>query len=225
MSKAIIFDTETTGITEPEIIEAAWIEPYSADGFMDHEIKSSFHRRFKPSKPISLSAMAVHHIMDEDLDHLNPSSCEFSIPADTEYLIGHNIDFDWNAAGSPDVKRICTLALSRYLWPELESHNQSVMIYFLERSCARKLLRGKAHSAFEDVQNCMLILDHIVKKLGGIDSWETLWHRSEIARIPTVMPFGKHKGVPIKDIPSDYKRWLLGQPDIDQYLIKALKAS
>jgi hypothetical protein len=31
MSKAIIFDTETTGITDPEIIEAAWVEPHSAD--------------------------------------------------------------------------------------------------------------------------------------------------------------------------------------------------
>ena len=31
MSKAIIFDTETTGITDPEIIEAALVEPHSAD--------------------------------------------------------------------------------------------------------------------------------------------------------------------------------------------------
>ena len=37
------------------------------------------------------------------------------------------------------------------------------------------------------------------------------------------MTFGKHKGVPIKDVPADYKRWLPGQPDIDPYLIKALR--
>ena len=46
---------------------------------------------------------------------------------------------------------------------------------------------------------------------------------SELARIPTVMTFGKHKGTPIKDVPADYKRWLLGQADIDPYLQKALR--
>jgi len=223
MSKAIIFDTETTGITDPEIIEAAWVEPHSVKGFMINESKSTFYSRFKPSKPISLSAMAVHHIKDEDLDNCEPSS-SFSLPDDVDYLIGHNVDFDWAAAGKPDVKRICTLALSRYLWPELESHNQSAMLYFLERDHAREFLEGKAHSALHDVQNCMIILEHIVSKLGDVDSWGTLWKHSEIARVPTVMPFGKHKGSAIKDIPSDYRRWLLNQPDIDPYLIKALQS-
>jgi len=223
MSKAIIFDTETTGITEPEIIEAAWIEPMFIDHLTGDKIANQFHGRYKPSKPISLSAMSVHHIMDEDLEGCLPSS-SFSLPDDVDYLIGHNVDFDWAAAGKPDVKRICTLALSRYLWPELESHNQSVMIYFLERDHAREFLEGKAHSALHDVQNCMIILEHIVSKLGDVDSWGTLWKHSEIARVPTVMPFGKHKGSAIKDIPSDYRRWLLNQPDIDPYLIKALQS-
>ncbi len=224
MGKAIIFDTETTGITEPEIVEAAWIEPCNLQSAEEYVRRTEFCSRFKPSKSISLSAMAVHHIMDEDLIDCEPSS-SFSLPSGIDYLIGHNIDFDWIAIGKPEVKRICTLALSRYLWPELDSHNQSSMLYFLERESARDLLQGKAHSALDDVKNCAILLNHIIPEIGGIDSWQTLWHRSEIARIPTVMPFGKHKGVQIKDIPSDYKRWLLGQPDIDQYLIKALKTS
>jgi exodeoxyribonuclease X len=37
------------------------------------------------------------------------------------------------------------------------------------------------------------------------------------------MTFGKHKGVAIKEIPGDYKRWLLGQPDVDPDLAKALR--
>ena len=48
-------------------------------------------------------------------------------------------------------------------------------------------------------------------------------NRSEAARIPTIMSFGKHKGMPIKDVPADYKRWLLGQSDIDPYLAIALR--
>lgn len=222
MNKALIFDTETTGIDDPEVIEAAWIEPHSLEDLM-MEIKSSFLKKFKPSKPISLSAMSIHHIMMEDLEDCDPSD-SFSIPKDTNYLIGHNVDFDWKVAGQPEVKRICTLALSRHLWPELDSHSLSAMIYFLEYESARSLLRGKAHSAMNDVENCMILLHNIMKKTGNVDSWETLWELSEIARIPTVMTFGKHKGTPVKDIPADYKRWLLNQPDIDQYLIKALKS-
>ena len=228
MTKAFVFDTETTGIVDPEIIEAAWIEPLFVDYLSlkkDYQIADSFCARYRPSKPISLSAMSVHHIMDEDLKDC-PHSSTFKFPDDIDYLIGHNVDFDWSAAGKPVVNRICTLALSRYLWPELDSHNQSAMLYFLERDNARDLLRGKAHSAADDVRNCVIILGYILRKLGDdVDSWGALWQRSEIARIPTVMPFGKHKGMPIKDIPPDYKRWLLNQPDIDQYLYKALTES
>jgi exodeoxyribonuclease X len=223
MSKAIIFDTETTGIVDPEIIEAAWIEPMFFKYLTYDKIVDSFLGRYKPSKSISLSAMSVHHIMDEDLVECPPSST-FNLPDDIDYLIGHNVDFDWSAAGKPVVNRICTLALSRHLWPELDSHSQSAMLYFLERESARDGLRGKAHSALHDVKNCLIILSHIVGKLGGVESWEELWKHSEIARIPTIMPFGKHKGAPIKEIPHDYKRWLLNQPDIDQYLLKALQS-
>jgi hypothetical protein len=35
--------------------------------------------------------------------------------------------------------------------------------------------------------------------------------------------FGNHKGTATKDIPADNKGWLLGQPDVDAYLVKALQ--
>jgi exodeoxyribonuclease X len=221
MRKAIIFDTETTGINDPEIVEAAWLEINELSA-MELTVDSRFSQRYKPSKPIELGAMSVHHIMDEDLVNCPPSSA-FQLPEGTEYLIGHNIDFDWTAIGKPDVKRICTLALSRSLWPELDSHSQSAMIYFLERDRAREWLRN-AHCADHDVINCHVLLIHILKKLDldKVRTFEDLWLCSEEARVPKVMHFGKHKGTPIKDIPSDYKAWLLKQPDVDQYLIKAL---
>ena len=50
---------------------------------------------------------------------------------------------------------------------------------------------------------------------------ERLWERSEDARIPTHMPFGKHKGVPIAAVPKDYARWLLDQPNVDPAITKA----
>jgi len=91
MTKAIVFDTETTGIVDPEIIEAAWVEPLFVDYLSPNKIADSFFARYRPSKPISLSAMSVHHIMDEDLKDC-PHSSTFKLPDDIDYLIGHNVD-------------------------------------------------------------------------------------------------------------------------------------
>ncbi len=218
MSKSIIFDTEATGIKEPVLIEAAWLELESIEPFI---VTNPFVQRYNPGKPITLGALATHHILDEELVDCPPAS-SLSLPDDVEYLIGHNVDFDWEVIGKPEIKRICTLALARKLWPDLDSHTQSALLYYLERNSAREQLRN-AHSALTDVGICAVILDHICQQL-GVKTTEDLYGESEKARIPTTMPFGKHKGMLLSDIPSDYKQWLLGQGDIDSYLKKALSS-
>jgi exodeoxyribonuclease X len=35
------------------------------------------------------------------------------------------------------------------------------------------------------------------------------------------MTFGKHKGTPLAEVPKDYVRWLLDQPNVDTYLRQA----
>lgn len=226
MNTVVIFDTETTGINDPVIVEAAYIIVDIPD-LLTKEYK--FCSRYNPGKPIELGAMATHHILDEDLVDYPPAS-EFKLPEGTDYIIGHNVDFDWKVIGSPaDIKRICTLALSRWLFPTLDSHTQSSMVYYFMRAEATRLLKN-AHSAAEDVGNCYLVLYYLLNEMEkrGIISlatltWEELWQISEKARIPTIMAFGKHKGMAIKDLPMDYKRWLLNQSEIDPYLIKALR--
>ena len=216
MSKTIIFDTEATGIKDPVLIEAAWVELESIKPFT---VTNPFEQRYNPGKPITLGALATHHIMDEELVDCPPAA-SFTLPGDVDYLIGHNVDFDWEVIGKPDIKRICTLALARKLWPDLDSHNQSALLYQLERATARARLRN-AHSALIDVGICATILDHICQQL-GVKTIEDLYTESEKARTPTTMPFGKHKGMSLVDVPKDYKKWLLTQQDIDPFLRKAL---
>lgn len=212
----IIFDTETTNVNTPEVIEAAWINP---DG------SGEYAERFFPENGISLGAMATHHIILSDLVGCRMSS-EFILPP-VDYIIGHNVDFDWKAAGSPDVKRICTLALSRWLFPEIDSHSQTAMMYHLFPHDEAREFCKNAHSALADVKMCRLIFHRLISELESrgvaVSTWEEIWQASEISRIPTVMTFGKHKGMAIKDVPPDYKRWLLNQPDVDSYLITALR--
>jgi len=225
MSLALLLDTETTSLVEPEVIELAYarlIAPHE----LDTEVQC---QRFRPSKPITYGAMATHHIIDEDLVDCPPWPGFEVIEDDVGYLIGHNVDFDWKAIGSPALKRICTLALARYLLPALESHSLSVLIYALHPTpaTARGMVRD-AHSAVTDVSNALYLLGAFIAALErqgrDIADWESLWQISEVARVPTIMPFGKHKGVAISDVPGDYKQWLLRQPDVDPYLVRALRA-
>lgn len=219
MGHAIIIDTETTGFSEPvEPIEVAWLW---INGPKDLNVLDLFEARYQPAKPIDLGALSTHHIMDEDLVGLPPFT-GLLIPEGVEYLIGHNVDYDWKVLGSPDIKRICTVALCRFLFPKADSHSQGAMMYLLDRASAKSRLVS-AHSAGTDVINLKHLLSFIIPMIPNIETWEDLWIASESTRIPTVITFGKHKGKAIADIPLDYKRWLLGQPDLDPYLEIALR--
>lgn len=217
--KAYNLDTETTGLVDPELIEIAWLK---LDSPKILSVDDDFHQRYKPSKPIEPEAMAVNNIIDADLIDCPPSS-SFKLPEDCGYLIGHNIDYDWGVIGKPDVKRICTRWLARYLFPELKSFKQSALLYALcpDQAATRDSLK-ESHSALGDVFNNLTLLRILVDKAGGVDTWEDLWLLSEKARVPTMMLNGKHKGVLIKDLPSDYINWLLKQDNLDPYLKKAI---
>ena len=225
---AVILDTETTGVSDDDkIIEFATSEPLKAPRHLaEVGLISISCVRFNAGRPISLGAMATHHIIDEDLLGLQPFKFYDPAADGVEYIVGHNIDFDWRMLGWPKVKRICTLALARSLWPALDSHSLGALVYHVHtnRSRAREVLKD-AHSARADVEmlvDIVLPAIQIALHPRGV-TWAELWEISEKARIPSVMPFGKHKGVPMGDVPADYKRWLLNQPDVDPYLAIALR--
>lgn len=234
----IIFDTETTGTDHQsdQIIEAAWVVlPDTPSAFITTRSPNDFehyHERFKPTVAISLGAQATHHIICTDLVDCREHT-QFALPPGEVLMIGHNVDFDWRMAGEPKrVRRICTLALSRFLFPDKDSHTQSAMIYMIGRrygreAWARDLLQN-AHAALDDVRNCALLLRYLLNTAGEeghqIDTWDQVYAFAERARIPTVMPYGKHNGTKISQIPSDYKAWLLRQADVDPYLVQALRA-
>lgn len=218
----IVFDTETTGRVDPQIIEAAWIVVSDIDaGDGSFSSISRFAAGYRPDKPIELGAMATHGIIEDDLTGCAPHT-DFKLPDGVDIIIGHNIDYDWEAAGKPDVRRICTLALARKLWPDLDSHTQSALLYHLHDHRIARALCKNAHSAEADVENLTRVLAEIVRKTHAT-SWDHLYEISEAARIPDTMPFGKHKGVPIAEVPRDYMVWLMKQENADPYVIQAFK--
>jgi exodeoxyribonuclease X len=223
--EAIILDTETTtNKATPErpleVIELAWMELVG----INSPPQSGFHGCYRPTMPATFGATAVHHILPEDLiDKPQSATAPLDVPP-VPYWIGHNIDFDWNALGQPpNVKRICTLALSRSLWPECDAHNLSAMMYCTQgrNGETRKRLRN-THAATDDCEFVLSILQTIMAVTKTADL-AGLWELSEEARIPKIWTFGKFKDRPIEAADRGYAAWCNRQPDFDPYYIVALK--
>ncbi|OTG80080.1 DNA polymerase III subunit epsilon [Acinetobacter sp. ANC 4558] len=223
---AIILDTETHSLNGLPI-EIAYAPIQIHDAKLTLDKSRLFDQLYQVNEPISFAAMAVHHILESDLTD-KPLYSSFQLPAETQYIIGHNVDYDIRTIEkcgvdiSP-IKAICTLALARKVWPDAEAHNISALIYMISKGSekAREMIR-KAHRADMDIILTANILMHIIHHL-KINSIEALFEASEDARIPRVVNFGKHKGTQIIDLPPDYIQWLLRQEELDPYLRKALE--
>lgn len=228
-----ILDTETTGLDEPHMTEAAYsiVEINQGQVVVTQPPRS---KRFNPLKKISLGAMATSHICDEDVAHETPHT-DFRLPASVEYLIGHNIDFDMqvlkNAGVTHTPKLICTKAMSSYLLPTLESHQLVALLYHFHRDVAREQAKH-AHAAVYDIYFTQLVLSSLIDLANTqghtITDVASLYAFSELARIPTHLSFGKHKGKAIAELAADsegasYLQWLLKQDTVDPYLAEACK--
>lgn len=226
--QTIILDTETHTLNGLPI-EIAYAPIQLQDGKLTLNKNQIFDQLYQVNQPISYASMAVHHILESDLID-QPEYTTFRLPAETKYIIGHNIDYDIQAIARCGVdvsqlKPICTLALARQVWPNAEAHNISALIYQISKGStkARELLKG-AHRADADIILTANILMHIIAHL-NVKSVEELYLASEDARIPKTMTFGKHKGTAITELPADYVKWLLRQDELDPYLKSALENS
>lgn len=225
--QAIILDTETHTLNGLPI-EIAYAPIQIQAGKLSLDREKMFDQLYSiGDEKISFGSMAVHHILESDLIG-QPNFSSFELPADTTYIIGHNIDYDIRAieqcgVNTSRIKAICTLALARLVWPDAEAHNISALIYMISKGSekAREMLKG-AHRADADIILTANILMHIIYHL-KIQTIEELFEASEDARIPRSINFGKHRGTSISELPADYVQWLLRQEDLDPYLRKALE--
>ena len=224
--QAIILDTETHTLNG-QPIESADAPVQINEGKLTLDKPQIFDQLYSVDEPISYAAMAVHHILESELID-QPHYTTFTLPSDTTYIIGHNIDYDIRAlekcgVDSKNIKAICTLALARLVWPDAEAHNISALIYMITKGSAKaRDMIKKAHRADMDIILTANILMHEIHHL-KIQSIEELYQASEDARIPRSINFGKHRGTAITDLPADYMQWLLRQEDLDPYLRKAIE--
>ncbi|MFC6203758.1 MULTISPECIES: 3'-5' exonuclease [Psychrobacter] len=228
-----ILDTETTGLIEPHMTEAAYsiIDLNNGKVAVLQEPRA---KRFNPLKEISLGSMAISHICEEDIANESPHT-DFKLPSNVEYLVGHNIDFDMqvlhNAGVTHTPKLICTFAMASHLLPALDSHKLVSLLYYFHRDIARTQAK-QAHAAIADIYFTQLVLSSLIDLANNqghaITDVASLYDFSQKARIPTHLSFGKHKGEAIADLASSsdgagYLKWLLKQDSVDPYLAQACK--
>lgn len=235
--RVYIADTECTGTNAAtdQVIELAVMDlPESVADFMKSKLEDlpMEHSYFGHTVPIAWGAMAVNHINPDMLKGMEPFGGKLANPGG--YMIGHNADFDSGFLQCEGAKRICTLALARSLLPELDSHTQSAIIYYISYmkglgyQWAKDLLRN-AHSADADVMNCARVMKFFIQMLerreGRPLMWEDIYQISLDARIPKVMTFGKFKGQPVENVECGWAEWYAGtqDPGPDPYVLIALK--
>lgn len=219
---AIYYDTETTGTSaeKDRIIEIAAYNPIT---------KQSFVSFINPGCPIPPETTAIHHITDEMVAAAPPFSqviqefirfCEGDV-----ILIAHNNDaFDWpfikaemtrNQIQPPPWKFFDSLKWARRYRPDLPRHS----LQFLREIYG--IVANQAHRALDDVlileQVVSLMLDDLTIK----DAYGLLNQKRHLQH----MPFGKHQGVPLKNVPKDYLTWLFNNGAFDKAENQELRAS
>ncbi len=226
--RPIYYDTETTGLS-PErdrVVEIAAFDPVQGREFCEF---------VNPGFPIPPDASAIHGITDEQVasagtwKEVGARFAEFC--AGDVVLVAHNNDsfdvhflraeYKRNGLEMPDWRFLDTLKWARRYRRDLPRHS----LQFLREIYG--FPANKAHRALDDV----IILHKVFESLTDDLPFETVVELMQTKEAPAsagaadTMPWGKHRGVPLADIPASYVKWLLKEGALDKPENEALKGS
>ena len=202
--RMIVLDFETTGL-QPGYrpVEIAWLEFDSL-----YKVSQSVTSLIDPQIPIEPGAQKVHGISSEMLTGM-PTLEEFlqgehadKFADEHVLVVAHNAAFDLPMF-APFCKKatsLCTMRLAQALYPTAENHKLQTLASMFAVDVE------PTHRAMADVGACFELLRTIAKKEDK--SIDELLVVASYTSPESLMPFGKHKGKMIKDLPSDYVSWL-----------------
>lgn len=220
--RAIYYDTETTGVRpdKDRIVEIAAYDPVQ---------NRRFEKFVNPGCPIPPEVTAIHHITNEMVASA-PSfaqiGAEFIQFCEGDViLIAHNNDnfdfhflrfeFERHALQMPSWKFLDSLKWARRYRPDLPRHT----LQFLREIYG--ITANNAHRALDDVIVLYQIFHSLIDDL-SIDNVYQLLNRP---RTMQHMPFGKHQGQPLSQIPRTYIQWLASSGALDKPENQELKGS
>ncbi len=207
----ILADVETTGLKATDkVCELAWVE-------VDKEFNniSSGYSLINPEMPIGYAARAANGITD-DMVADSPTIEQymaaeaFPLYGKDVVLVAHNCAFDFRFLKPymhEDAQTLCTLKAARVIYPDADNHKQVTLAAMLGIQVARE----KVHSADGDLDVLLQLLKCLCRDAES--SIEELLRIQNTPRKVTKIPFGKHKGSNLSDLPKDYVHWLLNKCD------------
>lgn len=206
-----VIDTETTSF-EGGVCELASVD------IINGQICNPMSDFVKPPEPITVGAMAVHHITDSMVAEAPPIDEVVGRYQGASVYVAHNAAFDRPKLPQINAPWICTLKLARKLFPELESHSNQYLRYhfMLEVDVPENL---HAHRALYDCYVTAALLIRLNR-----DVKMTIAQMREITALPSLlhtMRFGKHKGKTFEEIAATdqgWIRWALANMDADEDL-------
>jgi len=214
----IALDFETTGLNPGyRPLEIAWVE-FDSNFNVVEQVTSLIN----PHIPIESGAQRTHGISAEMLVN-EPSLDDFLKKthagkfADEHVLVvAHNASYDVPMF-HPYCKKItplCTMRLGQTLYPDAKNHMLQTLSTLLNVDVE------PTHRALDDALTSFYLMKNIATEHGmSIDEMLTL---IQSASLDSPMPFGKHKGTKLKDLPSDYVRWLTENLDPGGWIVEAL---
>jgi len=224
----IVLDTETTSLDfkEAEIIQYAGdnvintLEKVAADGYYN-AVPSQF---FTPDNPITPETSSITTITNRMVDG-SPKLADKKEEIEKyinehRYMVAHNSYYDegvFKAHGISFPKTICTMRFAKKLYADdvnIVKHNLSFLRYALDLPIPDDV---PAHLADADVLVCTFLFAKLVEDAlaggflnmndGDLGEQITAWLDEPV--IITIMPFGKHKGKKLTQVPIDYWQWAL----------------
>jgi DNA polymerase III subunit epsilon len=212
----VCFDVETTGLD----LDMARLVEVAVVRFTLEQNQTSFESLIDPGCPIPVDSSAIHRITDEmvqgkpRIEQLLPELIKM---LEGQILVGHGIGFDIemiqraaDRARIPCQLRtnptIDTLRLARLYGQSPDNALETLRRHF-------GVLERQAHRAMGDVEVNIDVFRHLVRRYQTVEQVMDALSRPIEMRI---MPLGKHKGRPMREIPVDYLRWAVKQDfDID----------
>lgn len=211
--RPIFYDTETTGVKadKDRIIEIAAHDPI---------LNRSFEKLINPGCAIPPEATAIHKITDAmvaDAPSFAQIGSEFIEFCSGEVvLIAHNNDnfdlpflrqeFNRHNLIMPDWKFFDTLKWARRYRPDLPRHT----LQFLREMYG--ITANNAHRALDDV----IVLHQVFNGMVDDISIEEAYQLLNVPRTVQHMPFGKHQGLPLNQVPKTYVKWLAESGSLDK---------
>ena len=218
--RAIYYDTETTGIRpdQDRIVEIAAYDPHQ---------DLSFVSLVNPGIPIPKEAEAIHGITNEMVQEA-PSFAEVAnkfleFCAGSCALIAHNNDAFDRLFLHHELHRVSlglpaewifidSLKWARRYRPDLPKHSLQFLREVFE------VPPNQAHRALDDVMTLHQVFSALVDDL-DMDTIHRLLHEKKVLR---QMPFGKHQGKPLDQVPRSYVAWLKESGALDKQENKEL---